>query len=107
RPGGGQGSIWLVDTERGVSSRLTAGNTEIYPIWSPDSRTVLFTRFGFSGLIGKNANGVGNEHPVSIPRPVQRPNLLPDLGDWSGDGLWLLYTERSPQSPQTAEDIWV
>jgi eukaryotic-like serine/threonine-protein kinase len=102
--GSAQGSIWLVDTERGVSSRLTAGNQEIYPIWSPDSRTVLFARLGFNGLISKPANGIGDEQPFIIPRQVERGNLLPTLSDWSGDGRWVLYFGRSPQ---TMEDIWV
>jgi eukaryotic-like serine/threonine-protein kinase len=101
--------IWLVETERGVSSRLTAGNSQevVFPTWSPDSRTVLFARFGFNGLISKHANGVGDEQPVIISRPVERASLQPTLTDWSGDGRWVLYFEGSPQSAQTMEDIWV
>jgi hypothetical protein len=68
---------------------------------------VLFARFGFHGLISKHANLVGDEQPVIMQRPVERANLLPFLTDWSGDGRWVLYTERSPQPPQTMEDIWV
>jgi Tol biopolymer transport system component/predicted Ser/Thr protein kinase len=102
-----QSGIWLVETERGVSSRLTGISQEIYPTWSPDSRTVLFTRFGFNGLISKRANGVGEEQTVIIRRPVERANLLPTLTDWSGDRRWVLYHERTAQSQQTLEDIWV
>src|SRR5437588_12977410 len=29
---------------------------------------------------------------------------MPTLCDWPGDGRWILYSERSPQ---TEEDIWV
>src|SRR5262249_36810866 len=35
------GHIWLLEVERGLSSPLTAGDARnLYPLWSPDSRTI-------------------------------------------------------------------
>src|SRR5262249_29591883 len=49
-------------------------------------------------LFRKEASGLGEEHLVT-----QRPNYIsPD--DWSGDGQWVLITERTPE---TKFDIWV
>ena len=91
--------LWMIDAERGVSSRLTASvavNTQ--PIWSPDGRMILFTQLGTGDLLRKAASGVGDEQVIA-----KRPNGLMIPTDWSGDGRWVLTRETSPD---TGTDIW-
>jgi serine/threonine-protein kinase len=39
----GPADIWLLETARGVASRLTSRGIHISPLWSPDGRTILFS----------------------------------------------------------------
>jgi eukaryotic-like serine/threonine-protein kinase len=94
--------LWLLDAERGVSSRFTADagpgrQTSTQPVWSPDNRVILFTYIGSNGLFRKVASGVGDEQLV-----VQRSSDIIPL-DWSGDSRWVLFREKSPD---TGYDIW-
>jgi eukaryotic-like serine/threonine-protein kinase len=94
--------LWVLDLERGVWRRLTAGpGPSVQPVWSPDSQVILFTHFGARNLLRKAANGAGDEQVIG-----QRPNDL-ILTDWSG--RWVLTREISPDSPVSPEtdyDIW-
>ena len=58
-PHSGSGNIWIRDLKRGVSSRLTFGADAFAPVWSPDGRTVLYTK-GLD-LYEKPADGRGEE----------------------------------------------
>ena len=98
---GGTG-LWMLDAERGVSSRFTADTepgrlSSTQPVWSPDNRTILFTYLGSNGFFRKVASGVGEEQLVT-----QRSNDALPL-DWSGDSRWVLFRERSPD---TGFDLW-
>jgi Tol biopolymer transport system component len=91
--------LWIVDTERGISSRLTAGAAvSTQPLWSPDGRMILFTRLGTHNLLLKPANGAGDEQVVA-----QRSNEMVIATDWSRDGRWVLTRENSPD---TGLDVW-
>ena len=42
RPGGND--LWLLDLERGPASRFTSAFAlNVYPVWSPDGRMIVFT----------------------------------------------------------------
>jgi len=90
--------LWLLDTERGVTTRFTAdGSLSTQPVWSPDGQMILFTRFGSGELLRKPANGIGDEQVVA-----QRSNVMFPF-DWSRDGRWLLIREGTPD---TKYDLW-
>jgi serine/threonine protein kinase/Tol biopolymer transport system component len=80
--------IWVVDLERGISSRLTSD-----PLpdgdgrWSPDGLRIAYTtqEKGNRDIYEKRANGIGPETPVlNSPEPES-------LDDWSPDGRYIVY----------------
>ncbi len=100
-PGGTD--LWLLEVQRGISSRFTFHpGTNYYPVWSPDGGTILYgstgAQPGAQNLFRKESSGAGNELRLS-----QSPNVQ-DPDDWSGDGRWALYHEVAPD---TGFDLWV
>jgi Tol biopolymer transport system component/predicted Ser/Thr protein kinase len=91
--------IWILEAERAIAGRFTVNmSLNIYPIWSPDGRTVVFSTGAPRNLFRKEASGTGAE---------QRLNQSPDnqyASDWSRDGRWLIYHQVSPG---TGRDLWV
>jgi dipeptidyl aminopeptidase/acylaminoacyl peptidase len=86
--------IWLLETNRGVASRLTAG-FGLNPIWSPDGKAILWST---SKGISRVDAASGTEEQV-----MESPNIQ-TVNDWSRDGRFILYAETSPE---TARDLWV
>jgi eukaryotic-like serine/threonine-protein kinase len=95
KPGGTD--LWLLETERGLANRFTfrPGNNN-YPIWSPNSGTVVF-RSLFS-MVRKEATGTGDVDRLTESTNNQYPS------DWSRDGRWILYFENAPST--TGWDLW-
>jgi Tol biopolymer transport system component/predicted Ser/Thr protein kinase len=90
------GRLWLVETGRGVASLLTSTGG-LNPLWSPDGRTVLFSRL--PGIIYRiNADGSGKEEPVT--ESTERRYAT----DWSRDGRFVIYTE---EAQERGRDLWV
>ena len=59
-PRSGKPDIWVRDLKRGVSSRFTFGPDDTFcPLWSPDGRTVVYTKG--QDLFAKPADGRGEE----------------------------------------------
>jgi hypothetical protein len=86
-------NLWLIAVERGIPTRLTTG-LGLYPAWSPDSQTILFTSGAPYYLFRKQASGVGTEQ-----RLTGTPNQF--LTDWSSDGRYLVGQEGTSGSHQT------
>jgi len=91
--------IWLLETGRGVASRLTTGPTvHLRPIWSPDGRTILFSLGPSFNLFRASLERGGDAERVT-EAPARH---MPD--DWSRDGRYVLYSEVAPD---TGSDLWV
>jgi eukaryotic-like serine/threonine-protein kinase len=89
--------LWLLDVERGVSSRFTfTATAHSDPVWSPDSRTIVFR--DVVALFRKDASGAGEEQRVTESVSLQVPT------DWSRDGRLILFHQFSPG---TRSDLWV
>jgi eukaryotic-like serine/threonine-protein kinase len=93
----GSTDLWLLDTERGVSSRLTSTAVNTYPVWSPDGRTILFTSNN-RDLFRKEAGGTGSELRLTQSPSTKLAN------DWSRCGRFVLYYEIATG---TQRDLWI
>jgi Tol biopolymer transport system component/predicted Ser/Thr protein kinase len=96
----GQADIWLLETARGVASRLTSRGIHISPLWSPDGRTILFGSGSPLNLFRISTEGSGGEERVLKSADRQVPS------DWSKDGRLILYFETAADSPDTGMDLW-
>ncbi len=92
-------SIWLIDAERGVSTRLTSGEESGNPVWSPDRKRIAFAAAIDSppNLYVRNADGTGAAERLFVSPNQSYPT------DWSRDGAFIV---GHTISPETAGDIW-
>ena len=94
--------LWMLETERGVSSRFTfRPGISNFPVWSPDNRAIVFSSDASDAsrnLFRKEVTGAGIEQRVT-----QSPNVQL-VTDWSRDGRFLLYWEIAPG---TGFDLWI
>jgi Tol biopolymer transport system component len=94
--------IWILDVLRGVPSRVTFDVvTDNLPIWSPDSRRILWPsrRGGGFDLYIKAATGAGSDEKlISMGTPTGWGT------DWSRDGKFVLYQRPGENSGQ---DLWI
>jgi Tol biopolymer transport system component len=96
---GGQ-DLWLLDVERGTSSRFTdvSTNTSSYPAWSPSSQTIVFHNgLPHRSLVFKEAVGAGADRAT-----IELPSFWFPW-DWSRDGRSILYSDIAPG---TGIDLW-
>ncbi|MCI0604208.1 protein kinase [bacterium] len=89
--------IWVTDTARNISTRLTSRHYDENPAWSPDGKTILFNRdLGDNQyeIYSISATGVGGEK-ILLKNGVQ-------INDWSMDGKWLIGQRKGKRS-----DLWI
>ena len=81
--------IWLLRLDTEVTSKYDFGNVaNIDPIWSPDSRRIIFASFEVGGLKTELLDWtIGEEQPRLLLADGKQN--IPD--DWSSDGRFLLY----------------
>ncbi|HZR22578.1 MAG TPA: protein kinase [Vicinamibacterales bacterium] len=94
--------IWIVDSQRGTTSRLTFDpGLDVQAVWSPDGTRIAYesTRDGRPVIRLKNAAGTSTSEVL-----VQGDALLYQPSDWSRDGRFLLYRQSVPG---TSSDVWV
>jgi serine/threonine protein kinase/Tol biopolymer transport system component len=96
----GNVDIWLLETKRGVFSRLTTDPADdVMPVWSPSGDRILFSsnRTGVPDLYQKSlAKGGSEELLLSTAEPKYAT-------DWSADGRFVLFNS---QHPTRSGDIW-
>ena len=92
--------IWLLDTARGIPSRLTTDPaSEWMPVWSPDGNQVVFTspRGAPPSLYLQDSRRAGAGDMLLQSNRVLHP------GDWSKDGRFLVYAALDSK---TQWDLW-
>jgi serine/threonine protein kinase len=100
RHDGDGGDIWITDTTRGTTSRLTLDPSQenSSPVWSPDGSEIVFaSRRGKSGLYRKRADNSGAEELLYESDSAKRPV------HWSPDGTIVFQTLE----PKTLQDLWI
>jgi serine/threonine protein kinase/Tol biopolymer transport system component len=97
----GRADIWLLDLQRGGTSRLTNGpGQNNNPSWSPDGKQIAFVsdRNNQTQIYVKPIDG-GEERQVSSDDLAFKSG-----GPWVRDGSALLFTALDPK---TGQDIWI
>ena len=97
----GNTDIWMLELGRGALSRFTSNAAnEIWPIWSPDGRRILFSsnRDGSYALYEKATDGAADE------KLVLATGTGAQTTGWTRDGKLLLFNKRDLK---TGMDLWV
>jgi len=90
--------LWIGDLQRGAVTRLTHDGLNVSPVWSPDGRTIYFSR-----------RDGQRYQPMSIDAEGGQPSALTPLdreafpSSASPDGLLVAVVEFGPE---TRGDIW-
>ena len=87
-------NIWVKQLDRGPATRLTFGNRDRRPTWSPDGRQVAFIRdtANSSVVYARPADGSGPERLLArIDRMIQEVT-------WSPEGHWLVLRTDNTQA---------
>ena len=86
--------IWVIDFQRGTSSRFTSDpGDDLNPAWSPDGTRIAFTsdRRGHRDIYVKAASGAGDEQLLLQSEDNKY------VEHWSPDGQYLLHGEGGTQ----------
>jgi Tol biopolymer transport system component len=109
-PATGLPDVWTVDTQRGVTTRLTFGNAlEEMAVWSPDSARIVFGSGRDGGVLLPNslyvkaANGTGVDERLFV---AANNEILAPF-DWSSDGRFLLFARMNNATWREKVDLWV
>jgi Tol biopolymer transport system component len=86
--------LWILDLERGATTRLTEEGDYATPIWSPDGEWIAYRthRDGPAELRRRPSSGMGEEELLWTG------DYVVDLEAWSPDGSTLLVSMQSPTS---------
>ena len=91
-----ESDIWIWDLARQTLTRLTFGpDAELYPVWTPDSRRIIFysTRAGGGNLFWQPADGTGTVERLTTSSTT--PHYPYSI---SPDGKSLVFQENVPKT---------
>jgi eukaryotic-like serine/threonine-protein kinase len=95
----GGSDLWLLNVDRGLGTRFTSRPAiSVWPQWSPDGRTIVFSSGTPRNLFRKESSGGGEEERLTESRNTQI------VTDWSRDARFVSYFEVAPD---TRLDLWV
>jgi DNA-binding winged helix-turn-helix (wHTH) protein/Tol biopolymer transport system component len=94
---GSGADVWLIDLDRGVSTRLVAGNT---PLLSPDGDQIAFTSGGEGGTVDIHLRALADG---AKDRRLVHSAEHKIVNDWTRDGRYLIY---SITTARTGVDLW-
>ena len=104
--GDGQQLLWVYDVATGAALRLTNEATVWAPVWSPDSRRILFgwnLGGGAFELYSVPADGSGEPEPLS-------PDDVSPFGDFptslTPDGRTLIFARQFSQNYRDHLEVW-
>lgn len=91
----GKRSVWTFDLVRKTATRVTDGDRDGFPVWSPDGKQFVYggSRGDGFGLYVRAADGSGQEQVLA------KGVFLPPT-DWSHDGRNILYMNVSQGRPR-------
>jgi len=95
-------SIWIVDLDRNVDSRVTSQGEADDPVWSPDGSRLAYAWH-------KGGEDQANLFESRLDR-AEEPGVLVPPGsvrwplDWSRDGRFILFAQIEPE---TKFDLWM
>ena len=88
--------LWMLEADRNLANRLTSNSgVSMFPVWFPDSRTLLFG--------GGNPRNLFVKDPGGSERRLTQSHLQQIPMDVSRDGRLALYYEVAPG---TQRDLW-
>jgi serine/threonine protein kinase/Tol biopolymer transport system component len=89
---GRDGDIWMLDVVRGTETRLTFGpSLEIWPLWSPDGKEIVYSREVQGDLVSRASSGAGEEEVL-----LDGGGAIPS--GWSSDGRFITYAAAGPST---------
>ena len=88
---GGTGHIWFYDLRRNIETLVTTTSSWT-PVWSPDSKAIVYTSFAGSpgDLFIRRVDGTTSELLLADKRRKL-------ASDWSADGRYLIYHVLAPE----------
>ena len=97
----GNMDLWIWDFTRHTKTRLTfEPRPDRYAVWSPHGDEIAFTAYTDGVMQIYRKPLTSGQAPVMLTNgPTHKV-----VSDWSHDGRWLVYIDRSPT---TGEDIWL
>jgi eukaryotic-like serine/threonine-protein kinase len=96
--------IWVLDLLQRTQTRVTFDTTAAWPVWSPDSRRIVYTRFTEG-----NTNYTGHLYSILADGSGSPEAILEKPGQWKATGFEpqgrnIVFSGRA--SPQSKEEIW-
>jgi serine/threonine-protein kinase len=94
---GANDEVWILDIGRRILSRLTSQFRSMNPVWTPDSKRIVYrsVRDGRINLFARNADGSGEEDRLTASAVNQTPLAIAPAGQTlvfgvQGLDLWAL-----------------